>query len=92
MKNELLNFSNISNALTSMASHLSSGIKVAKQSIKSISPHIHLAASVVVEHVSKKADYAPDVKILFEKGVSPKEIAKILGISTSYVYKLLKKN
>lgn len=63
---------------------------VATTAVKKISPHITEIGGIVVEHVSQKADYAPDIRKLYKQGMSVKNIAVLLGISVSYVYKLLK--
>lgn len=64
---------------------------VATTAVKKISPHVTEIGGIVVEHVSKKSDYASDVKQFYKQGMSMNVIAEILEISVSYGYKLLKK-
>lgn len=64
---------------------------IAVTGVKKISPHVSEIGGIVVDHVAKKADYAPDVRKFYKQGMSVDNIAKLLGISKSYVYKLLKK-
>lgn len=58
---------------------------------RKVSPHVNAASTLIIDAVKKKADYAPDIAILAEKGMSQKNIAKLLNMSSSYVSKLLKK-
>ena len=55
-----------------------------------VSPHITEKTIWVVDKAVKLKDYAPDIKRLYWKDGAPvEEIAKLLGVSVSYVYKLL---
>lgn len=59
---------------------------------KNISPHIKVAASVIIDDVAKKSEYLPDIHILMKDfGLSVKQISEKLPISQSYIYKLIKK-
>lgn len=64
---------------------------VAATAVKKISPHVTEIGGVIVEHVSKKSDYTPDIRQLYKQGMSVDSIAKLFGMSRSYAYKLLKK-
>ncbi len=56
-----------------------------------VSPHVTKFAGIIIDKASKKSDYTKDLQILKKYGVPVKKMAELLGISVSYVYKLLKK-
>lgn len=62
---------------------------IAAQS-KALSPHINAVVMLVAESVKKKSEYAPDIAMLYKRGLNIKDIAKSLNMSESYCYKLLK--
>ena len=55
-----------------------------------ISRHVTAEMNLVVEQVAKKKDFLPDILELSGRGMKVQDIAELLGLSKSYVYKLLK--
>nr|DAN17516.1 MAG TPA: hypothetical protein [Caudoviricetes sp.] len=68
------------------------GSRVIINSCEQISPHVKAITLFVVDEVSKKADYAPDITAIKSKTAAPmSSIAKLLKVSSSYAYKISKK-
>lgn len=79
-------------SLKAISDIFSKGFKLIKSNQHQLSPHIKIISEIVVENVTKKSEYAPDVSFLVNNGMSVANAAKVLGISTSYAYKLLRNN
>lgn len=65
--------------------------KIRSIKVEKFSPHISKFAGFTVDQVSKKSDLLPDILKLRELGLSVQKISEMLGISKSYIYKLLSK-
>lgn len=56
-----------------------------------IAPYTTILNSFIIENAPKKADYAKDLLLMYNKGIPVKTLSEMYGMSTSYIYKLLKK-
>lgn len=77
--------------LSTIKKLFSGGAHITKFAAKKVSPHVTEFAGIVVNKATKKAYYVADLRVLINHGVSVKDAASSLGMSTSYAYKLLKK-
>lgn len=76
----------------SIYSIINKTFKLASSKPQKITDHISATLNLTIEEVPKKMDYASDIKILIRKfHMSIDDVAKLLNMSKSYVYKLLKK-
>lgn len=77
---------------TDLAKIFTGSTRIISSTPKKITPHIAVHNSFTIEELPRKADYLPDIlSLIHDYHLSVDQISKFLHISSSYIYKLIRK-